>query len=207
MGERRICDQDYTILRPNWTELHQYFIDIFGEVEGKNFSNNMSKILWGYETTVGKYNYELLAHYLSNNTNLSFTAKNIQEWDDLVRNMKDTVEPFARDFLEYNKRTGKSSVILTNWFGDSQRERLKRHDLLKFFDEIYSGDVITKPNREAYIRAAGNYPISNCTIIGDNYKADYAPPRSLGMNAILYDPDDRYPKELVKVKSLSELIK
>ena len=57
------------------------------------------------------------------------------------------------------------------------------------------------------MRAIGNYPISNCTIIGDNYKADYAPPISLGINAILYDPDDRYPKELVKVKSLRELIK
>ena len=207
MKERIICDQDYTILRPNWTELHQYFDDIFGKEEGRNFSNNMSEILWGYETTVGRYDNELLASYLSDNTNLSFTAMNIQEWDDIVRNMKDIVEPFAREFLEYNKRKGKSSVILTNWYGESQKERLRRHGLLELFDEVYSGDVITKPNREAYFRAAGNYPISNCTIIGDNYEADYAPPRSLGINAILYDPNDRYTKELVKVKSLRELIK
>ena len=204
MKSRYIFDEDYTLLTPDWSTTDQYFIDKFGD-EAKPFLDNMSSILKVYERTFRRYDYEDLSRFLTHKTNLPITKKDVKNWDELVRFIKDTEETYARDLLEYLKLNGVSLAVCTNWFADSQRERLRRADLLKYFDSVFAGDIVTKPHKAAYLISAAQYDPNECTFVGDNVDFDYIGPKAVGMNAILYDKRDKHHKTLIKVRSLKEI--
>ena len=44
----------------------------------------------------------------------------------------------------------KKLVILSNWFTITQIERLRKNNLLQYFDEVYGGDYTIKPHKEAF---------------------------------------------------------
>lgn len=80
-------------------------------------------------------------------------------------------------------------VILTDWFKDSQINRLQNSDLLKYFQEVYaSEDFPRKPNSESYLRAMGNYTKEEVIIIGDSLFYDIETPMQMGIPAIYYNP-------------------
>ena len=204
MKRRYIFDQDYTLITPDWTKTDQYFIDKFGE-KAKPIMDDIGPILRKYERRLSRYDYKELATYLRNATGLPVVPDDMKKWDELVAAVDDTVEPYAKEVLEFLKSRGDSLAVLTNWFGDSQRERLKRAGLLDYFDAFYSGDIITKPHKEAYWMASGGYDFLDCYVVGDDAETDYIGPKAVGMNAILYDKKNKYHKTLVKVRSLDEL--
>lgn len=204
MKKRYIFDEDFTLLSPDWTGTDQYFIDKFGE-GAKPIMENLDPVLRKYERTFKRYDYNDLAMFLRNTTGLPVDEQDMKNWDELVANVQDTIEPNAKEVLEYLKSRGDSLAVLSNWFGDTQRERLERAGLLEYFDVVFGGDIITKPHKEAYWMASGGYDFSDCCVIGDDAETDYIGPKSVGMKAILYDRKEKYHKSLVKVRDLSEL--
>ena len=74
-------------------------------------------------------------------------------------------------------------VLLSNYFEESQRNRLSAMGINNLFSEYY-GEKIIKPNEEAYISSAGLYKPSECLIIGDDKMLDIDIPKSIGFNTL-----------------------
>ena len=106
--------------------------------------------------------------------------------------------------MSYNiaklKKENKEIVLLTNWFKKTQINRLKRKNLLNYFDNIVSGDIALKPNKESYDLAVLTTPKSECIMIGDDYKNDYLGALNYGINAFLIDEENDINRLLEVVK-------
>lgn len=76
-------------------------------------------------------------------------------------------------------------VVLTNWFENQQRQRLKNAKIIKFFKNVYGTEnVKMKPNKEAFFKAIGDLNPNECIMVGDNLKNDIDGGLAVGMNAI-----------------------
>ena len=88
-------------------------------------------------------------------------------------------------------------VLLSNYFEESQRNRLTAMGINDYFSEYY-GESIIKPNELAYRLAQGIYQPSECVIIGDDKRLDIDVPKSLGFKTI-------YVNENGDIKRVEEL--
>ena len=88
-------------------------------------------------------------------------------------------------------------VLLSNYFEESQRNRLTAMGINDYFSEYY-GESIIKPNELAYRQALGIYQPSECVIIGDDKRLDIDVPKSLGFKTI-------YVNENGDIKRVEEL--
>ena len=96
-------------------------------------------------------------------------------------------------------------VILSNWFGYSQIERLKNIGIDKYFKEMYFTEKIkNKPNKETFIKACGPYKTEECIMIGDSMTIDINGAINAGLKAILLDPKGMYEYK-DKIKNINEL--
>ena len=204
MKKRYIFDLDGTLIRGHYSSINEYFRHKYGE-DAEPFLTHMSEILGRYEKRYSRYTTGGLSRILTEYTGLDMTPEVIQDWDALVGEMTNTVEPGAIETLEYLKSQGKQIVASTNWFGDSQRKRLKQCGLYPYFDVVYSGDIITKPHKEAYWTAAAGCLDKEVVFIGDNIDNDYIGPKACGLSAVLYDPKEIHHRSIVKIKELKQL--
>lgn len=79
-------------------------------------------------------------------------------------------------------------VISTNWFVDSQKAKINKFDLLKFFQKIYSCELYyPKPNKKHFERISNDYKLlpEECLIIGDSITDVKA--STYGYNTLLVD--------------------
>ncbi|MBP5679243.1 MAG: HAD family hydrolase [Bacilli bacterium] len=207
MKKRYIFDLDGTLMRGGFSgTTDQYLLDRLGE-DVRPVLGNMKEYLGRYERYYRRYTDEDLSRFLSLSTNLSFTPEMIREWDELVTAVPNTLEEGVFETLETLKERDKDLVVLTNWFTESQRKRLENEGLLPYFSAVYGGDISTKPHKEAYWIASGEFAPDECVFIGDNVDFDYIGPKSCGFDSILYDKNDVHHKSIVKVKRLNEITK
>lgn len=96
-------------------------------------------------------------------------------------------------------------VLLTNYFEESQRNRLEEMNINLFFTECYGEEKI-KPNKEAYLAACGNHLPSECVMIGDNLELDVMVPMELGMQAIWVTNNNQEIDGVRKVEKVENLI-
>lgn len=88
-------------------------------------------------------------------------------------------------------------VLLSNYFEESQRNRLTAMGINDYFSEYY-GESIIKPNELVYRQAQGIYQPSECVIVGDDKRLDIDIPKSLGFKTI-------YVNENGDIKRVEEL--
>ncbi|MCR5146689.1 MAG: HAD family hydrolase [Clostridia bacterium] len=74
-------------------------------------------------------------------------------------------------------------VLLTNYFAESQMNRLNNMGIGKYFTECY-GEHLIKPNTEAYINACGKNKPYECIMIGDDKNLDIKGAKKAGLNTI-----------------------
>ncbi len=74
-------------------------------------------------------------------------------------------------------------VLLTNYFKESQLNRLNRMGIGNLFLECF-GEELIKPNDEIYLKACGGHLPCECVMIGDNLYLDIEKAQSLGINTI-----------------------
>lgn len=88
-------------------------------------------------------------------------------------------------------------VLLSNYFEESQRNRLTAMGINDYFSEYY-GESIIKPNELAYRQDQEIYQPSECVIVGDDKRLDIDVPKSLGFKTI-------YVNENGDIKRVEEL--
>ena len=83
---------------------------------------------------------------------------------------------------------------------------MEKLDILKYFDEVYGGDYKSKPNREAFINAMGEYKKEECVMVGDNIEMDIKPALDLGIKTYLYGKKSEMCKTIEKISDLMEVL-
>ncbi len=146
---------------------------------------NMKKVFYAiatYEDNYNCYTKENYRRHLSDN--LGFEIE--EGWiDSLFENIKDCVPPenpkLNRAIEELSKHY--EMVLLTNFFGESQMNRLNTMGIGKYFQEYY-GEELIKPNKEIYHKACGSHNTEECVMIGDNLALDVEAALKEGLHAI-----------------------
>lgn len=90
-------------------------------------------------------------------------------------------------------------VLLTNFFKESQLNRLNTMGIKDLFLECY-GEELIKPNDEIYLRACGKFNPTECVMIGDDPYLDIEKAQGLGINAIFVNSKG------LKVENLNTLV-
>ena len=97
-------------------------------------------------------------------------------------------------------------VVLTNWFKESQVNRMIKVNIKKYFKEIYTPEkFLNKPNKEAFIIASEN-KIDECIMVGDDINTDIKGALSVGMKAIYLNKDGKKADNCINIKNIVELM-
>ena len=205
MKRRFIFDIDGTLLNGNFQKEIDYFKSVLSSEDYEKFIKVYFNLLMKYESKFKKYEIHQLSKFLKEESKTNITDEIIEGWIDVNSNMDDVINDGVIETLEYLKCKNKSLVVLTNWFLKTQRERLKNAGLLEYFDEIYAGDSILKPNKESYISACGLYSVEESVMIGDNLQKDVYEPSMVGLDSIYYNPNNNYFRSTNKVLSIKNM--
>lgn len=139
-----------------------------------------------YENTYGFYDRDLYLDFFSEKLNirLDYMFLNLffNELKKLVPADSSKIKTMLMNLSDYDL------VLLSNYFEESQRNRLRAMGINDFFYEYY-GEKSAKPNLSSYKSAQGNYLSSECLIIGDNKKLDIDIPNSLGFKTVYVNND------------------
>jgi len=101
------------------------------------------------------------------------------------------VFPGAHDALRRLKDLGIRLALITNGPSETQRAKIDRYDLAKYFDHIQiEGELgIGKPDERAYFHAIKALSVSADTVwmVGDNLEWEVAVPQRLGIFSVWLD--------------------
>ena len=76
----------------------------------------------------------------------------------------------------------------------------------KYFSKVYGGDLILKPEKQAFINAAGNTKLGECIMIGDSYNLDVMGAYNAGIRPIFMNPKHKENKNnFEEIEKLSDL--
>lgn len=207
MKQRFIFDLDGTVLQTDFSYEIEYFQKVLDEEKAKRFISQISSLLTEYERTHIAYDYDVLREFLCLKTGILFTDNIIREWVEAFSLVESPHVEGIQEVLEYLKGQEKSLVVLTNWIRETQVARLRRANLLDYFDEVYAGDMYLKPNRISYQNACGVFSMEEAVIIGDSLEFDVLAPMEFGMDAIYYNPRNKDGFDKKKVKSIGNMLR
>ena len=162
------------------------------------------KIIGEYETS-GKYKYynvDELLKLINKRLNTNLGESFVDEFFNMYNKLITPVDSSVIETLEYLKDRYEL-VALSNWFTDSQKERLKCSGIDKYFKEVYGTDIIPmKPLKESFLSVIGDKKIEECLMVGDNFDVDIKVPYDMGMNVYyLTSKETNYPS----IKNISDL--
>lgn len=152
-------------------EDYQKIVEAFNKYENKYFSfdiNLMTEFVREY--TKKNYSKELIYDF-------------IKRWSKCTPNEPDKT---IVETLEYLKDKYEI-VILTDWFQAPQKDRLRKVNILKYFQYVYAAEnTKRKPYKEAFLSAIGENKPEECIMIGDNFERDVEGAINAGLEAVYY---------------------
>lgn len=194
MIKRVIFDIDNTLIP--WKE--EYYNEIKNVLEELNVEHieqdyiEIKKALGEYENEYYTFDRKLMMNFINNYTKKNypeeFIYKVTKKWANCV---PEKIDANIIKLLEYLK-TKYELVILTDWYGDQQTERLEKIDILKYFKKVYSAESTKrKPFKEAFMQAIGDNKPEECIMIGDNFERDIQGALNAGLQVIWYNPNNK----------------
>lgn len=214
MIKRVIFDIDNTLIL--WKD--EYYNDIKNVLDELNIKHTeqdyieIKKALSEYENVYYTFDRKVMMKFINKYTNKNypeeFIYKVTKKWANCV---PEKIDENIIKLLEYLK-TKYELVILTDWYGDQQAERLQKLDILKYFQKVYSAEnTKRKPFKEAFMQALGDNKPEECIMIGDNFERDIQGAVNAGLQAIWYNPNNETEitnnEEYYTVSKLEELKK
>ena len=150
----------------------------YSEENVKLFFNGINT----YEQLYDNYNLINYTQHMGNAINKKLPENFVQTFFDELKTcipprnelLIDTIHKLSQQY---------ELVLLTNYFAQSQLNRLNNMGIGKYFSECY-GEKIIKPNKQAYLSACGNRKPNECVMIGDDIYLDITRAKQEGLNTI-----------------------
>ena len=196
MIKRIIFDLDNTIMiwKDNYINALKDTL-LYFKVDIK-YLDDINNIIENLENKYDRISKEVLLDDINNdlelNLNIDFVDYLFKKQSllcDISSDVSDTLKYLSSKY---------SLAVLTNYFKEVQEERLRCANILKYFDDVYGGELFIKPDSKAFLNATSNYNIDECLMIGDNIRVDIDGARKLGFKVIAVDyfnktTSDSYP--------------
>ena len=118
----------------------------------------------------------------------------------------------VNEVLETLVNRGYKLGIISNGDYDQQLQKIEKTGIRKYFDFINTSSQLeySKPNPMVYAKVFNMHNINyeNVCYVGDNYKKDILPCRSLGIRAILINRNNKHYEynDLVSINNLKDII-
>lgn len=174
-----ICNIDFV---PHYVEaLKKYGVEDVSKVYTLG-----SKLYKGYEEKFTAYKRNDYLEYFSELMGVKLTDEFLNIYFEVLKKAITPNGERLKRFLDTLKDY--ELVLLSNYFEESQRNRLAAMGINDYFTE-YHGEEYIKPHKEAYLSALGGHKPYECLMVGDNLEYDVLVPKSLGMNAIYINPN------------------
>jgi FMN phosphatase YigB (HAD superfamily) len=183
MIKRLIFDVDNTLITnidfTNYIKNTLNDLDIYTIEVLNNFLNAISE----YEKYYNNYNKYDYINFISSYINIQLDSNFLDIFFD---NLKYAIPKNNELLINCISELASSYelVLLTNFFRESQMNRLNNMGIGSFFNYCY-GEELIKPNKQAYINACGKYKPYECVMIGDDVYLDCIIPKELELNTIL----------------------
>lgn len=200
-----IFDLDDTLI--DWEPIYLKQLEMV--LKDYNFSKEtilkIDDILDIHTTIDETLNINRLVDYINAKLNLNLPAEFLNQLSIAQQDCyKDN--PEVNDVIKY-LASKYDLYVLSNWFTETQKGRLKNMGILKYFKEVIGGDQnYYKPDKRAYQFILEKYKPSECLFIGDDLEKDIMPALELGMQAIWKsnESSDNYQtiKELKELKRI-----
>lgn len=211
MIKRIIFDLDDTLINwdeRNWTSLKRA-MNTLGLSCDDSLMHSIKDSIRSTLTMDSPFTKEKIIDAIYKNNNLNVTVDFIDTWlEELGKCAPDKLSDDIYETLEYLS-SKYDLVVLTNWFADSQRNRMEKAGLLKYFSNIYGVDnILPKPSSEAFNQVLLEYLPHECITIGDNEESDVMGALNSGIDAILFDPQGkRRNADFKRIGEIRQLIK
>lgn len=155
---------------------------------------------------------EILLNDINNNLNLNLDL-NISFIEELEKRQSKLsfIDDDLIDVLDYLSKKYEL-VILSNYFTNIQKNRLKNAKIDKYFTKVFGGDEIKlKPRPEAFLKAIYPNKKEECLMIGDSLKMDIEGALNVGLKVIAVDYFNKLPKSdkyilIDDIKKLKEIL-
>lgn len=181
MIKRIIFDIDNTLLDTYKDCINAYteFLKDYQNITAKMFYDTIGE----FELKGIGFDKDELSKFISDKLHIEFTQNNLNKCLDIYANYSTLLNEETASVLEYlsNKYT---LVVLTNWYTEAQKARLRYHGLDKYFKNIYGCEYGLKPNKNFFDLAIEKDEYSECVMIGDSLTSDINPAKMLGMQTI-----------------------
>ena len=110
-----------------------------------------------------------------------------------------------------NPRTGMSRGLCFFFCRTKVRKNYtserKTLGILKFFKGVYGGDKFTKPHKQSFLNATGEYKIDECAMIGDNINVDIIGAKNSGIKRVVWKDNKNIASEYKDKLSGVDVIK
>lgn len=186
MIKKVIFDLDDTLIINNDNVILEYLpiLKKYNLESSEESLKELYDVIGEYEYNTTKYNkYELL-DCINKHYNKNYDIDLVDDIIDAVGRWTYPAPKELIDTLEYLS-SKYELYVLTNWFLKSQKERLEKSGIYKYFKEIKSAEEYVKPNKEAFEQFFNDCNSDECIMIGDNYNIDIKVPIELGMETIM----------------------
>ena len=208
MVKRLIFDLDNTLIM--WKD--EYILALKNVLDDLDVTYNNDKlheidsVLVEYEKHHDIYEKEMFLKYVNDCCNIKLPINFV---DKLIIEQGNCYEEDVQlvDTIRYLK-TKYELMLLSNWFTETQKLRLKGLGILDCFSIVSGGDErLLKPNLKAFNVCLENVKPEECIMIGDSLKHDIIPASTLGMNVIwVTDKQNETYTTVDKVYSLKKML-
>ncbi len=210
MLKRIIFDQDNTLMiwYDKYDETYKYALDELGISYDEKSVKELIDVVCSYEGNFDYFNKKAMVDFINENCVIKVPDSFMDVWLNYLCDCYSEEDKKIIPTLDYLSKKYEL-VVLSNWFGYSQKERLKHIGMYKYFkDMVFTENTKMKPNKEAFLTACGPYKPEECLMIGDGIDIDINGAINAGLEAMLFDPNDKYEyKNKIKdIKELEELL-
>lgn len=158
-----------------------------------------------YENKFNNYNIDNYTSHLSNAINNELPKDFLNVFFEELKNaIPSKNETLIKNLNELSDKY--ELVLLTNYFSESQINRLNNMGIGHLFIECH-GEKLIKPNIQAYISACGKYTPGECVIIGDDIYLDIEQAQKVGLNTIFVNTKNikKYNIKTFEVQKIEEI--
>lgn len=153
-------------------------LELYSEDRTKLFLKGIST----YEQIFDNYNIKDYTKHMEQTINTKLPQNFVYVfWEELQYTIPNKNDILIDTIYKLSKEY--ELVLLTNYFANSQLNRLNNMGIGKFFKECY-GEHCIKPNKQAYLDACGNNTVKECIMIGDDLYLDIARAKEEGLSTI-----------------------